>query len=55
MESIQEHRSILQESLRLCLLEDSTFDPAEPHPFRVAVADLPPVPVIPPVDNDQEQ
>ena len=55
MESVQEHCSLLQESLWLSLLEGTATDPAEPHPFHLATADLPPVPVVPLVDHDKEQ
>jgi hypothetical protein len=55
MESIQEHRKILQESVWISLLESAASSSAESHPFLLGVADLPPVPVLPALDHDQEQ
>ena len=55
MACIQEHISFLQEPLRISVLEGAASDSAEPNPFHLAVVDLPPVSVIPPLDNDQEQ
>ena len=55
MESIQKYCSFLQEPIRLSLLESTAPPPTEPHPFHLVSPRIPPLPVIPPLDHDQEQ